>query len=259
MNEQINEMDQEEISLDRYFAAVWRAKWIIIIGVILAAGITAYLASRQPTVHKASAELRNGRVWKEPLEDPYITQRIINSPAFLEDVAARHQLKANQLKRAIQARVITVGPPRARYPLLVSIEATADTAENAARYVRLVADEMIARHEAMFNEAIKPHVEERQRLEARHSELQAQGAAVRDLLFKVESELDQVKANNSTVSLTEKTVLITDVGYEGAQKPGSMRSTATAALIAAVALILAAALTVHIKPALKRAAAGNKS
>ena len=259
MTEQINQMNQEEISLDKYIAAVWRAKWIIIAGVLLAAAVTAYLAIRQPTAHKASAELRIGRIWKEPLEDPYIVQRIINSPAFLGEVASRHQLRGNQLKRGVQARVITVGPPRSRYALLVNIEASADTAEQAENYVKVVADEIIARHESVFNEAMKPHLEEQNRLEAHRNGLAAQGPSGRDLLLKVETELGEVRANNSTPGITEKTALITDVGYDGAQKPGYLRSTATAALIAAIALTLAAALSAHVKPKEKRAAAGNQS
>ena len=259
MNEQTDLMTQEEISLDRYLVAVWRAKWIIILGTVAAAAIAAFLAYRQPVQYRASADLKVGRVWEKPLEDTYITERIINSSTFLEEVARRHQIKPNQLKRSIQARTVTAGPRRSRYPLLVGIEATADNPETAAGFVKIVADEMIARHEAMFNDAMKPHIEEQQRLEAYRNELAAQGAASRELLLKVETELGQLKASNSSASATEKSALIADVSSSGTIRPGIWRSTATAGLIAALALIVAAALTVHVKPALKRAAAGNKS
>lgn len=259
MSEQTDLMTQEEISLDRYLAAVWRAKWIIIAGTIIAAAVAAYLASRQPALYRATAELKIGRVWEKPLEDTYITERIINSNAFLEDVAQRNQLKPNQLKRGVEARTITAGTRRFRYPLLVGIEATAADPDTAARNAQIVADAMIARHEAMFNEAIKPHIEKQQRLERMCHEITTQGTQAHELLLKVETELDQVKANNTTASITEKSSLIAPVTSSGAEKPGIWRGTATAAAIAALALILAAVLSVHIKPALKRAAAGNKS
>ncbi|HXG93561.1 MAG TPA: hypothetical protein VNN73_14535 [Blastocatellia bacterium] len=254
-------MNNEEISLDRYIAAVWRAKWFIIAGVIIAAGITAFLAYRQPALHRASAQIKIGRVWDKPLEDPYITERIINNTAFLKDVAAKIGANPNQLKRSIHAQTIVAGPRRTRYPLLVGITATAERAEDAESYAKAVTDEVIAMHEKLFDDAMKPHIEEQQRLEQRYNELAAQGAAAREALLKVEDDLNKVKANNTDTPAngTERTRLITPIAREGAEKPGILRSTATAALIAAIVLTLAAALASHIRPAGKRAAAGNQT
>lgn len=253
MSEQTYPMTQEEISLDRYLLAVWRAKWLILLGAIAAAAIAAFLANRQPIQHRAFAELKIGRVWEKPLEDTYITERVINSDGFLEEVASRHEIRPNQLKRSIQARTITAGPRRSRYPLLVGIEATAADADAAKRFVRIVADEIIARHEALFNEAMRPHMEQQQRLEAYRDELAAQGAASRELLLKIETELAQVKSGNTSASSTEKTALIADVSSNGVSRPDIWRGAATAGFIAALALIVAAALSVHIKPLARRA------
>jgi hypothetical protein len=252
-------MDQEEISLDKYIAAIWRAKWIIIIGAVAAAAIAYFLSVRQPTLHRATAELKVGRVWKEPLEDPYITERIINSPAFLGAVADRLGVRPGAARRAVQAETVVAGPRRSRYPLLVSITATADNAEEAERFARAAAEEMKARHDRMFEEAFAPHREQQQSLTARRDELIAQGAASRELLLRVEEELSQVKANNTAATVTEKTALIADVGSGGTIKPAVWRNVAAALLIAAVALMLAAALSAHVKPKAQRAAAGNQS
>jgi uncharacterized protein involved in exopolysaccharide biosynthesis len=242
-------MNGDEIRLDQYVRAVWRAKWLILLGTLLAALATAYLANRQPTLHKATAMIKVGRVWKEPLEDIYITERIINSPSFLRSLAQKIGVKGGQLKQSIRAETVIAGPRKSRYPILVSVTATTDNAEDAARYARAVADEISARHEALFNEALKPHLEQQARLEARYKELAAQGATSRDLLFKVENELNEVKANNTVPSanITEKTHLIEEVEADGTIKPEIWRRTAAAGLIAAVACIAVAALIGHFK------------
>jgi hypothetical protein len=243
------EVNQEELNLDRYVSAVWRAKWLILIGVIAAAAITALLSAREPAQHRAVAHLKIGRVWKQPLEDPYITERIVNSNGFLKEAGAQIEGGRHQLKRSIKAETVIAGPRRSRYPILLSIAATTDNGDDSVRFAQAAADAVIARHEEIFNEAIKPHLEQARRLEERRKELLAQPAS-RELLIKVENDLDEVKMNNSLAdaNVTEKTHLVEGISAEAAAKPGFWRNTAAAALIAAVALILASAMTVHIKP-----------
>lgn len=244
-----NEVNPEELSLDKYVAAVWRAKWLIFVGVIAAAGITAFLSSREPAQHRAVAHLKIGRVWKQPLEDPYITERVINSGGFLKEAAAQIGVSQHQLKRSIRAETVIAGPRRSRYPILLSLAATTDNADDSIRFAQAAADVLIARHAEIFNEAIKPHLEQERRLEEHRKALLAQPAS-RDLLMKVEGELDEVKLNNSLAdaNVTEKTHLVEAISAEAAAKPGYLRNTAAAALIAAVVLVAGAALTVHIKP-----------
>jgi hypothetical protein len=247
----------EEIHLDKYLAAVWRAKWLIILGILAAAGIAYMLASRQPDLHKATALLKIGRVWKEPLEDPYITETLINSAGFHKELAKKINVNPRQLKRSVRAETIIAGPRRSRYPILVSITATSESADEAVRLAQAVADEVSARHEELFNEAMKPRAEQERRLEERYKELAAQGGGARDLLLKVEGELNEVKANNSAsdVNITEKTHIIVPVESETSSKPVVWRDVAAAGLIAAVACIAAAILVGHFTPAQKRSAA----
>jgi hypothetical protein len=255
-----NAMNAEEIRLDKYLIAIWRAKWLIAVGILLAAGVAYLLASRQPTVHKATALIKIGRVWKEPLEDPYITETIVNSAGFQKELAKKIDVNFRQLKRGIQAETIIAGPRRSRYPILLSITATSDeNADDAVRLAQSVADEVSARHEKLFDEALKPHIEQERRLEERYKELTAQGDAARDLLLKVEGELNEVKANNSlsNANVTEKTHLAVDVVPEGAARPAVWRNVAAAGLIAAVACVAAAALYGHFTPAQKSSAAGE--
>ena len=253
-------MNEEEIRLDKYLNAIWRAKWLIILGVLLAAGISYFLASRQPTTYKASALLKIGRVWKEPLEDPYVTETIINSGGFQKEIAKKINVNPRQLKRSVHAETIIAGPRRSRYPILVSITATSDeSADEAVQLTKSVANELIEQHEALFNEAIKPHIERERRLEERYKELAAQPNASRELLLKVEDELNEAKANNSgsNANVTEKTHLAVEVVPEASAKPALWRNVAAASFVAAVACIAAAALVGHFTPTQKSSAAGE--
>ena len=253
-------MNEDEIRLDKYLIAIWRAKWLIILGVLLAAGVAYYLASRQPVIHKATALLKIGRVWKEPLEDPYVTETIVNSGGFHKELAKRINVNPRQLKRSVRAETIIAGPRRSRYPILVSITATSDeSADDAVRLAEAVADELIALHEGLFNEALKPHIERERRLEERYKEFAAQGSASRELLLKVEDELNETKANNSTsnANVTEKTHLAADIVPETSAKPSLWRNAAAAGLIAAVVAVAAAALVGHFTSAQKSSAAGE--
>jgi LPS O-antigen subunit length determinant protein (WzzB/FepE family) len=250
-------MSEEEIRLDKYLRAVWRAKWLIALAIILAAGITAYLASAQPTLHKATALIKIGRVWKEPLEDPYITEKIINSPGFLKELAQKMGLSAARLKRSVKAETVIAGPRRSRYPILVSVTATAETSDDAVRFARAVADEVSARHNLAFDEAMKLRIEQERRLEEFHKELAAQGAAARDSLLRTESELNEVRASNSLANpnVTERTRLVEEIEPERDVRPEVWRKVAAAAMIAAVVSVAAAVLIGHFTPAQKRAAA----
>ena len=67
-----------------------------------------------------------------------------------------------------------------------------------------------------------------------------QGPASADTLLKIERELDEVRASNSSPAETEKTRLISDVSRGKVERPEVPRRAGTAALIAALFLIAVA-------------------
>src|SRR5687767_9844267 len=167
----MNDTAQEEIRLDGVFRAVWRGRWIIIIGTLLAAGVTAYLGFRQPTLHTASALIEVGRVWKEPLEDIYATTETANSDGFIQKLSTKVGVKPNQLKRSVRAETVMAGPRRSSYPILVRVTATTESNDESVRLAQSVADEIIARHEELFKAAIAPHSDRKTKLEERQKQI----------------------------------------------------------------------------------------
>src|SRR5215469_13325328 len=103
-------MGQEEIRLDKYLAAIWRAKWLIILGVAAAIGGALLLAQSQPPVYTATVLIKPGQVWKELLEDPYFTEIMINNGALAGELSAETGMKRRQIKRGIHAELILGGP-----------------------------------------------------------------------------------------------------------------------------------------------------
>ncbi|HLG15343.1 MAG TPA: hypothetical protein VJH03_12690 [Blastocatellia bacterium] len=243
---------EEELLLDRYFSAVWRAKWFIIILTLAAAGVTAFIGRNQPGVHTATGLIEIGKVWKEPLEDPYTTTEIINSAAFAHELGERTGNRPARLHRGVRGETVTGGSRRGSYPILVRITANSVSALDSEDYVmhlaQAVADALVERHAKLFDDAMAPHLERQQRIERHIKELKSQpGLVNRDTLFKLESELDEVKANNVSPTLTQKTHLVGPIVADTAQPPSYWRSTATAALIAAIAGLALAVLLGHFR------------
>src|SRR5947209_14700277 len=143
MSNDSNPTTSNELNLDKYFVAVWRAKWLILIISIAAAGIAFYFAGREPAHYKANAFLEVGRVWKEPLEDIYITEQKTNSSGFNHELGEKIGVKPKILHRDVQAETLTAGPRRSRYPTLLQITATTESEDESVRLARAVAEAVV--------------------------------------------------------------------------------------------------------------------
>ncbi len=241
-----NNSNSNEINLDNYLLAIWRAKWFIILITLVAAAVAYYLVRRQPTLYKAEALIEIGRVWEKPLEDTYTTEEIVNSAGFAQELANKLAVKVKTINRAILAAAIVVGPRNTRYPILLKVTTTTESEAEAVNLAQAVSDDIIARHEKLFDEAIAPRRIKQQRLEERLQELKAPNAS-RELAFKIEDELDTTKFNNLSPTITRKTSLVQPIVLVASVQPSALRNTAAAALISAVASAFLAALGAYFK------------
>lgn len=240
------EMSADEIRLDRYVLAVWRAKWWIILLALLATGVAAFLANRQPASYEATALVEVGRVWNQPLKDLFITAETANSPGFIHDLAGKLGVAPKQLLRAVQAEAYVSGVPHARYAILIRIVATTDNPDQSVRFAQAVADEIVAWHAQIYEEAMRPHLARQQQLEEQLKPLQS-SPTTRDTSLKIESELEEVKTNNTSPLLTAKTHLVERIVAGGGSKPPIWRSAASWGLAAALAGVVLALIIGHLK------------
>jgi hypothetical protein len=128
------------------------------------------------------------------------------------------------------------------------VTANHQNADEAVRLAQAVADEIIARHEKLFEETIAPHLERQHQLEHQLKEMGSQPSD-RDFAFKLESELDNVKASNLSPTSTEKSHLIEKVVPGAAVRPDIWRGAATAGLLAALAGVAVACVVGYYRPA----------
>src|SRR5689334_19994192 len=183
------EPSADEIRLDRYVIAVWRAKWWIILLAVVATAVAAYLANRQPADYEATALVEVGRVWNQPLKDLFVTAETASSPGFIHELAGKINVAPKQLTRALQVEPLVSGVPHARYAILIRITAKTDSADQSVRFAQAMADEIVVWHEQIYEEAMRPHRERQQQLEDQIK--QAPG----DAAIKLDSELEEVKVN----------------------------------------------------------------
>jgi hypothetical protein len=248
MIEEKPETFEDEIRLDSFFKWVWRGKWLIIFLVVVASGVATVLGLRQPELHTSTALIEVGHVWGKPLKVIYVTLEIANSPGFIQDVADKVGVKPGQLGRSVQVGALESGVPHSIYPILIRVSARTESASESVRLAQAVADEIVARHEKLFGEAIAPHLDRQRQLEQKLKEIGSLPSD-RDFAFKLEGELDEVKASNSSPTSTEKTHLIEKVVPGAAVRPDVWRGAATAGLIAAIAGVAAACLMGYYKQA----------
>ena len=240
------EPSADEIRLDRYVMAAWRAKWWIILLALLATGVAAFIASRQPATYEATALVEVGRVWNQPLKDLFITAETASSPGFIHELAGKINVPAKQLTRALQVEPLVSGVPHARYAILIRIAATTDSPDQSVRFAQAMADEIVAWHEQIYEEAMRPRRERQQQLEEQLKQAQSSRAAS-DVALKLETELQEVKTNNTSPLVTAKTHLVDKIVAGGANKPPIWRNAASWGLAAALAGLVLALMLGHTK------------
>jgi hypothetical protein len=246
MTNEKQETFSEEIRLDSFFKWVWRGKWLIILLVLGASGLAAAMGLRQPELNTATALIEVGRVWGKPLKDIYVTVEIANSPGFIQEVATKAGVKPVQLGRKVQVGAVESGVPHSIYAILIRVTAKAESADESVTLAQVVSDEIVARHEKLFDEAIAPHLERQHQLEQRLKEI-GPSTSDRDFAVKLEGELGDVKANNSSPTSTEKTRLVENVVPGQTLRPEIWRGTATAGLIAGIVGVALACLVGYYK------------
>jgi hypothetical protein len=242
------EPSADEIRLDRYVLAVWRAKWWIILLAIIATAVAAFIATRQPASYEATALVEVGRVWNQPLKDLFVTAETANSTGFIHELAGKINVPPKQLNRALQVEPLVSGVPHARYAILIRVIATTDNGDQSARFAQAMADEIVAWHEQIYEEAMRPHRERQQQLEEQIKK------ASGDAAIKLESELEEVKVNNTSPIATSKTHLVGRIVAGGATKPPIWRNAASWGLLAALVGLVGALVIGHKRGgAMKRA------
>ena len=249
-------MMDDEIELNRYADAVWRAKFWILAAMVLAGLGTAGYRYRQPATYTAVALIRVGRVWKEPLEDPYITAEVVNSRGFLDEVAHKLSIKPAQVRRAIRASAVTAGPARANYPILVRISASTDTADQSVQLAEGAAAEIIASHQALFDQAMAPHLDTERHLEQLAGTGGPAANAPLDARIKLEQDLGEIRSSNTSPTITEKTRLLGPVTPQGVTRATIWQPAAIAAVAAGLVALSAAVLIAFVGISPRRARMG---
>lgn len=240
------EPSADEIRLDRYVIAVWRAKWWIILLALAATAVAAFIANRQPAVHEATALVEVGRVWNQPLKDLFVTAETASSPGFIHELAGKIDVAPKQLMRALQVEPLVSGVPHARYAILIRITATTDNPDQSVSFAQAMANEIVAWHEQIYEAAMRPHRERQQQLEEQVKQ-SLSSVTARDTAIKLEAELEEVKTNNTSPIATSKTHLVDKVVPGKAIKPPIWRSAASWGLIAGLAGLIVALIIGHAK------------
>ena len=182
-------------------------------------------------------------MWNQPLKDLFVTAETANSTGFIHELAGKINVPPKQLNRAVQVEPLVSGVPHARYAILIRITATTDSADQSVRFAQAMADEIISWHEQIYEEAMRPHRERQQQLEEQIKK------APGDAAIKLESELEEVKVNNTSPIATSKTHLVGRIVAGGASKPPIWRNAASWGLLAALAGLVVALVIGHKRAA----------
>jgi subunit length determinant Wzz-like protein len=242
------ETPSDEIRLDAFLGWIWRGKWLIILLVIAASGLSAVMGMQQTETHTANALIEPGRVWSKPIRDIYVTVESANSPGFIQDVAEKAGVKAGQIARHVQVTPVESGRPRSFAPILIRVTATTETSEESVRLAQVMSDEIIARHDKMYDEALAPHLDQQHWLEAQLKSIGA-SPADRDAALKIRTQLDEVVSNNSSPISTARSRLIERIVPGAKARPSNLRGTVTAGLIAGIVGIVLACAVGYFKAA----------
>lgn len=216
----------QAIELEPGLRALWRWKWLVLAGALVAAAIAAGVTMLGPDVFRTSALVEVGRVMGEPLEDPFAVAELVESAGFQQAAGAR--AGGARVAGRVEATAVTGGQGRAERPVFVRVTATGTTPEEAVRAGQAAVDELLARHRDRYAKAEAAWRETER--------LFAEASASRDL--------GEVRAKLASPTTTAETRL-TDA-FPVPASPITRNTAATAAVAFAVALAILSLLALAV-------------
>ena len=141
------------IEIDTSLRALWRWKWIVLLGALVAAAATAAVTLAAPAKYTTSTLVQVGRVMGDEVEDPYAIAQTVNSPGFQEAMRTR-EAGGKKARGSVTAEAVTGGQGRAQHPVLVRVTAIGPTPEDAVAVGQAAVDELVARHKERFDKAV---------------------------------------------------------------------------------------------------------
>lgn len=225
----------ETVELDVSLRALWRWKWLVLIGAIVAAAAAAGIAASSSPRYTSTALVEVGRVMGEELEDAFAVAQTINSQGFQAKMRER---ASAPLPGNVTADALTGGQGRLEHPTLVRVTATSSSPDAAVAIGQAAVDEMVARHKERFDAGI-----------ARYREYERVLGEPTDPAAR--KELYDLKARLDSPVFTEPTHL-----KDPFPKPAAAESK-NVPIAAAVAFVVSLAILVLLVVALAQVAAPN--
>lgn len=196
----------EGIDLAPLLRALWKYKWFIAIVVIGATAIAGLLVWREKSLFVATADIRVGRIWNEPIEDVNILLEKINGQPFQARLAERMDRKrADAL--AISAERLEAGKGRARYVYLLRLSAKAARPEKAQEILDAAVAQVLEESDKKFADTYAVYQnrenELKAKIEAQKTAMAQTNIAPQELYSKrielqlQEQELAEMSINNA--------------------------------------------------------------
>jgi len=143
--------EEDEVILYDYIKVISKRKWLIIIGTF-ACILTAGLVSLSlPRTYEAVLDLKIGKVWGTPIEDPHLVSQKLTSEALLARVIEKLDLEISSqgLKGAVRTSVL--------HDSLVRLLARANTPQKATEVVNAVANLVVEEHQDRYERVMTPY------------------------------------------------------------------------------------------------------
>jgi len=189
-------MEKRDIELIDYLRILWGRRWLIIVGVVglmVAAGGVSLLI---PEVYETTLQLRIGRVWETPIEDPYEVASVMNSDSFLNRLreAVGLDKSVHDMRRAkvIVAETL-LGRTRDKHHILVNLAARGRSPKEAVELAQKAAKLIVDDHKVTFDEMMVENVRYEKDLERQINEVRS-GIDKLNALLETHQKQSQVDA-----------------------------------------------------------------
>jgi len=182
-------LEEDEVSLYDYIKVIRKRKWVIIAGTfvcVLAAGLTSLML---PPVYQATLDLKIGRVWDTPIEDPHLVSEKLTSEFLLAKVIEELglEISSHRLKEAVRASILS--------DALVRLVARADTPQKTTEIVNGMANLLVAEHRDRYERAMTPYCQYEKDLAGQIKKVESGIAAVKTTISQLQRNLQ----GNATV------------------------------------------------------------